>query len=119
MKNNKASGCDGLPTEVRRRLIIKDEGIQILTQLFNMIRNRRIFPKEQKIALIQPIYKGKGERNEFENYRRISLLPVLGKIYSRLLAYRLRDWLMYYNKLTLFQTDFTKGKGMVDNIFIN
>jgi phosphatidylserine/phosphatidylglycerophosphate/cardiolipin synthase-like enzyme len=46
MKNNKASGCDGLPTEVWKRLIIKDEGILILTKLFNMIRNKRVFPKE-------------------------------------------------------------------------
>jgi hypothetical protein len=59
-------------------------------QLFNTIRNKRVFKKEWKIALIQPIYKGKGDRKELGNYRGISLLPVLGKIYSRLLAYRLR-----------------------------
>jgi hypothetical protein len=58
-----------------------------------------VFPKEWKIALIQRIDKGKGDRKELGNYRGISLLPVLGKIYSRLLACRLRDWLMYYNKL--------------------
>jgi hypothetical protein len=118
IRNNKASECDGLPAEVWKRLIIKDGGIQILMQVFNTIRNKIVFPKEWKIALIQPIYKGKGDRKEFGNYRGILLLPVLGKIYLGLLAHRLRDWLMYYNKLTLFQTGFTKGKRTVDNIFI-
>jgi hypothetical protein len=33
MKNNKASGYDGLSAEVWKRLINKDEGTQILTQL--------------------------------------------------------------------------------------
>jgi hypothetical protein len=89
MKNNKASGCDGLPTEV----LIKDEGIQISTQLFHTIRNKRAFPKEWKIALIQRSYKGKGDRKEFGNLRGISLLPVLGKIYSGLLVYRLSTML--------------------------
>jgi hypothetical protein len=69
-----------------------------------------VFPKEWKIALIQPIYKGKGDRKELGNYRGISLLPVWGEIYSGLLAYRLRDRLMYYNELTMFQAGFTKGK---------
>ena len=90
MKNNKALGYDGLLAEVWKRLTNKDKGTQILMQLFNTIRNKRVFPKEWKIALIQPIYKGKGDRKELGNYRRISLLPVLGKIYSGLLAYRLR-----------------------------
>jgi hypothetical protein len=55
---------------------------------------------------------------DLANYRGISLLPVLGKIYSGLLACRLRVWLMNYNKLTMFQVGFTKGKRTVDNIFI-
>jgi hypothetical protein len=72
-------------------LAIKDEGIQILTKLFNMIRSKREFPKEWKTTLMQPIYMVKGNRKELGNYRGISLLPVLGKRYSGLIAYRLRD----------------------------
>ena len=100
IKNNKASGYDGLPAEVWKRLINKDKGTQILMQLFNTMENLI----KWKTALIQP----KGDRNEFGTNRGISLLPVLGKIYLGLLAYRLRDWLMYYNKLTMFQAGLTK-----------
>jgi hypothetical protein len=60
------------------------------------------------------IDKGKGSRNKLDNYRGISLLPVLGKTYSGIAAHKLRDWLMHYKYLTVFQTGFTKGKITVE-----
>ena len=39
-------------------------------------------------AVIVPLYKGKGERNECKNYRGISLLNMVGKIYAGILVYR-------------------------------
>jgi hypothetical protein len=68
MKNNKATGCDGIPAEARK----------ILTKLFNMISSKRDFPKECKTAQIQPICKGKGNPRQPGDYRGISLLPVSG-----------------------------------------
>ena len=41
-------------------------------------------------AVIVPPYKGKGERNECKNYRSISLLKVVGKIYAGILTDRIR-----------------------------
>ena len=38
MKNNKATGCDGIPAEVWKILVTKAEETYILTKLFNMIR---------------------------------------------------------------------------------
>ncbi len=35
-------------------------------------------------AIIVPLYKGKGSREECNNYRGISLLSVPGKIYGRI-----------------------------------
>ena len=37
-------------------------------------------------AVIVPLYKGKGERTECKNYRGISLLSVVGKIYAEILV---------------------------------
>lgn len=42
MKNSKATGCDGIPTEASRILITKDEGTEILTKLFNLIKNKKL-----------------------------------------------------------------------------
>ena len=40
--------------------------------------------------MIIPLYKGKGERTECKNYRGVSLLSVVGKIYAGILVARVR-----------------------------
>ncbi len=42
-------------------------------------------PEDWRKAIIVPIYKGKGKREECNSYRGISLLSVPGKIYGRIL----------------------------------
>ena len=37
-------------------------------------------------SVIAPLYKGKGERTECKNYRSISFLSMVGKIYARILV---------------------------------
>lgn len=64
MKNNKAAGCNGIPAEAWKMLVTNTEGTEILTELFNMIRSKRNFPKEWKTALIQPIEKGKKSQSQ-------------------------------------------------------
>ena len=41
-------------------------------------------------AVIVPLYKGKGERTEYKNYRGVSLLSLVGKIYAGILVGRVR-----------------------------
>ena len=38
--------------------------------------------EDWRSVAVVPLYKGKGERNEYKNYRSISLLSVVGKIYA-------------------------------------
>ena len=40
--------------------------------------------------MIVPLYNGKGERTECKNYRGISLLSVVGKIYAGILVDKFR-----------------------------
>ena len=40
------------------------------------------------LTCIVPLYKGKGEQSEYKNYRSISLLSMVGKIYAGILADR-------------------------------
>ena len=44
-------------------------------------------PEDWRSAVIVPLLKGKGERTEY-NYRGISLLSVIGKIYAGILVDR-------------------------------
>ena len=42
MKTNKATGCDGIPTEASRILVTNDVVTEILTKLFNLIKNKKL-----------------------------------------------------------------------------
>ena len=47
-----------------------------------------VVPEDERSTVIVPLYKGKGEINELKNYRGISLLSVVGRIYTRILIDR-------------------------------
>ena len=48
-----------------------------------------VVPEDWRSAVIVPLYKGKGQRTECSNYRGISLLSMVGKIYAQILVDRL------------------------------
>ena len=85
---NKATGSDGIPV-----WLLKETAYQIspsLTMLFNKSLRLGIFPGDWKLANIVPIFK-KGKRDFVENYRPISLLPVISKVLERCVLAGLRD----------------------------
>ena len=61
------------------------------------------------------LYKGKGERTECKNYRVISLLSVVGKIYAGILVDRVRR--MTGGLIDDEQRGFRAGRVCVDKIF--
>jgi hypothetical protein len=91
MKNNRTTEIDGIPAEAWKVLSTKNEGIGIFTDLFNQIKNKKIFPSEWKTTTVCLINKGKGCIDEPGNYRGILLLSVLGKMFSGILAGRVRE----------------------------
>jgi hypothetical protein len=118
MKNNKVSGYDGAPVEFWKVFCNGEQGIGILTNTFNKIKNGKQFPLAWKTAITHPIYKGKENRDKPGNYRGISLLSVCGKIFSGILARRVCDWLISHKRLSRFQAGYIKGKRTTDNILV-
>ena len=59
-----------------------------ITKLFNKIFEGKGFPEEWKWGVLQPIYKNKGDRSDPSNYRGITLLETINKIYTGILAKR-------------------------------
>ncbi len=55
----------------------------ILTEIFNKSLASGVFPDIWKIALITPIFKS-GDRKDVTNYRGISILSLISKIFERL-----------------------------------
>ena len=75
LKNNKASGIDGIPAEIFKYSGgIIDESLAIL---FNIIFNEGVYPSQWCEGLINPIHKKSSHSNP-ENYRKISIVPSLG-----------------------------------------
>ena len=91
ISNNKASGGD-ITTE-----ILKQYGFtyQILTDHINHAINKGVFPDSSKIANITPIHK-KDKPIDKENYRPVSVLHLLSKVFERLLYDQLSDYLEKY-----------------------
>ena len=67
------------------------------------------FPDELKIAKIVPIHKGDA-KNVSTNYRPISLLPILGKVFEKVIAARFLKFLDKHNILTQNQFGFRKKR---------
>lgn len=87
LKKGKAGGEDDLVNEL---LIAGDKHIaRHLVDLFNKALETETTPRQWKVGTICSIFKN-GDRSKCSNYRGITLLPVVGKLYSILWEKRLR-----------------------------
>ena len=86
MKNKKSSGHDGISNEILKCCSPIIE--KYLAIAFNDCIFQRKFPDTLKLAKVIPLYK-KGDRKNPENYRPISLLSSLSKVFEKLLHKRM------------------------------
>ena len=77
--------------------------------LFNQCIKYNFMPLEWKIAHLSPDYKGKGSKSDINNYRPLSVLSPIAKIYEQLLAARITNYLESNNLLHSAQFGFRKG----------
>src|SRR5687768_1759989 len=73
------------------------------------------FPNSFKIAKVIPIHK-KGKTDCIENYRQISLLSNISKIFEKVIYKRVYDFLCINNLLYNKQFGFRKGHSTIDAI---
>lgn len=112
LKNNKASGEDYITAELLKWSVPKI--ISDLHMLFQNIWKTEKIPEEWKIALIHPLHK-KGDKQNVNNYRGVSLLPVAYKILSKILLNRVEKTLD--KQLGEYQGGFRKGRSCTEQIF--
>ena len=75
-----------------------------------------IVPVDWVIACMVPLYKGKIDMYECSNFRGISLLSVVGKVYGRVLINRIRD--KTENVIAEVQGGFRRGRGCTDQVLL-
>ncbi|CAB4008379.1 Hypothetical predicted protein, partial [Paramuricea clavata] len=62
-----------------------------LTVIFNCSINTGIFPDEWKCSKVIPLFKH-GERRDLNNYRPISIIPVVAKVFERIIYDQIYVW---------------------------
>lgn len=102
---NTASGIDEISTKVLK--CIKNLILVDLTSCINKCLELGIFPENLKRAKVTPIFKS-GVKSNPSNYRPISVLPVISKIFERILYTRLEAYLNSNNFLSSKQYGFRK-----------
>ena len=65
--------------------------VQPLTFMFNLSLQCGTFPRRWKSAIIQPIFKNRGDRSSPSSYRPIALLPAVSKVLERLVREQLLE----------------------------
>ena len=90
--------------------------ISYLHTLFNKIFDTGIFPDSWGDGFIIPLHK-KGNIGNVENYRGITLLSVVGKLFTSILNTRLNEWDERYQVYVEAQSG-RKGMSTVDNIYV-
>ena len=115
LKTNKSSGPDRLINEFF--IHGKNVLLPILLSLFNKIFENGTFPNDWSEGYIIPLHK-KGSRSEAENYRGITLLSSLGKLFTRVINNRLTDWSEKYYVLIEAQAGFRVNMSTVDDVFV-
>ena len=80
-----------------------------ITYLFNLIISSGVYPDDWKCAHIMPLYKGKGKKSEAANYRPISILPPISKLFETLISNQIRIYLESNNMLHHSQFGFRKN----------
>ena len=123
LKPKSSSGHDDL-SSIQLKFISNDI-IAILTLIINQSLCTGIVPNSLKIAKVSPIYK-KGDRHLTDNYRPISLLPVISKVLEKVVFlqvynYFVENKLLYdsqYGFRKLHSTEFA-GLEFTDKIITN
>ena len=86
LKNNKSPEPDGIMSEILAAL--DTAVVPFLVKYFNKLFSSGLNPTEWTKAIIVPLHK-KGDINNVDNYRGISLLNVLSKIFTYIVNRRL------------------------------
>ena len=110
-KNNKSPGVDDVINEYISTSL--EDMIDVYVQLFNLIFDSGILPEMWLIGCIIPIFKNKGDKFDPKNYRPITLLSCLGKIFTSILDKFIEEFYILHEN----QAGFRHGYSTNDHIF--
>ena len=114
-KTKKAPGIDGISVE-----FFKYSGgklIKPLNALFNHVLESGIYPSQWSLGIINPIYKH-SEKHLPDNYRKVTLLTSIGKLFESVMNNRIMYCKETLNTNDPLQNGFKSDARAIDNTFI-
>ena len=105
--NNVGAGVDNINSKLFK--LSYQSIIKYLVHFFNSCLRTGTFPSALKMAIIKPIFKG-GDTQLANNYRPISLLPIMSKILEKLIYRRLIEFVDENDIIHAHQFGFQKNK---------
>lgn len=107
LKSRKCGGVNQIPAFVYK--ILEPLILNPLTHVINTSIKNSQFPDIWKKALVIALHKG-GKHDQPSNYRPISLLPILSKVFEKILNKQIRDY--FENHLLIGDRQFGFRSGM-------
>ena len=109
---SKASGLDYIPVVVLKNC--EPELSYILAELFNKCVKESCFPDFWKVSSVVPVFKNVGERSTTKNYRPVSVLSVVSKVFEKLVNNRIVDHPEKYGLFSDSQYGFRSSRSTAD-----
>ena len=116
LKSGKACGTDKISNEYIKSTYDKMKYVYV--DLFNRVLNDGQIPEAWTIGMITPIYKNKGDKMDVNNYRGITILSCLGKLFTSVINARLNKYADEVNLINENQTGFRKKYSTTDHVFL-
>ena len=116
LKNNKSEGVDYVKNEYIKNCPI--HVTQLMVRLFNLILRTGHVPYEWCVGLIVPIFKKKGSPCDPNNYRGITLLSCLGKLFTMCINVRLNKHVSDRGIIGEEQAAFREAYSTMDHAFV-
>ena len=72
-----------------------------LHKVVTQVWKEEMVPEEWHQGIIIPLYKGRGSKSEYSNYRGITLLSVPGKVFALIILARIKPTLLSHMHITV------------------
>ena len=110
---NSNQGINNFPVQFFKKY--KNLFLSTICNLINLSFSSGTFPDLLKVATVLPIFK-KGDSLLLKNYRPISILAFLGKIFEKCMLVRVNDFISKFSIISPAQYGFCKGKSTQDAV---
>jgi hypothetical protein len=118
-RNNKAMSSDGIPCELFKVATTDVQGTgnlsKVLLKLFNRCFDMGFIPEQWKNNHIVMIYK-KDDPTELDNYRGITIINTLSKIFLKVIAKRINEYNNTYNIVGKHQIGFIPNEEALSGV---